>query len=579
MEHEFGLILTITMGLAGALVLGYITHRLGLSPIVGYLLAGLAIGPYTPGLVADVKVASELAEVGVILLMFGVGLHFNLKDLLAVKWIAIPGAVGQSLVATLLGTVVSETFGWSLGAGLVLGLAISVASTVVLIRVLMDNDSLTTPAGHAAVGWLIMEDIFTVIVLVLLPSIAMATQTNDGGGVLLTLAVALGKLALLGLLMALIGARLIPWLMERVAGSRSRELFTLTVLVVALGIATGSAWIFGASIALGAFLAGMVVGQSSVSHQAASDALPMRDAFAVLFFVSVGMLFNPMVIIEQPWLVLSILGIILLAKPLAAILIVAVLGYPVRTALTVALGLAQVGEFSFILSELGRSLEVLPATGHNVIVASALISISLNPLLFRQVGRIESWLGRHQRLSRLLTWRFRHRNGISKHQEADKAAAIGAVVVGYGPVGRILTRILRDFGIQPTIIEMNVDTVKSLRAQGLSAIYGDAGRRDILQSAHVGRAQYLLVTLPDVSARLPVVANARLLNPDIRVLARARYLGERETLESVGVKAVAYEEAEIAVALAGILLREIGLQEDDIKQEADRVRSELEVRP
>jgi len=235
MEHEFGLILTITMGLAGALVLGYITHRLGLSPIVGYLLAGLAIGPYTPGLVADVKVASELAEVGVILLMFGVGLHFNLKDLLAVKWIAIPGAVGQSLVATLLGTVVSETFGWSLGAGLVLGLAISVASTVVLIRVLMDNDSLTTPAGHAAVGWLIMEDIFTVIVLVLLPSIAMATQTNDGGGVLLTLAVALGKLALLGLLMALIGARLIPWLMERVAGSRSRELLTLTVLVDAQG--------------------------------------------------------------------------------------------------------------------------------------------------------------------------------------------------------------------------------------------------------------------------------------------------------------------------------------------------------
>lgn len=578
--HDSGLVFTITAGLAGALVLGCITHRLGLSPIVGYLLAGVALGPHTPGLVADPKIAAELADLGVILLMFGVGLHFHLKDLLAVKWIAVPGAIGQSVAATLLGTFIFRALGWTLGAGLVLGIAVSVASTVVLIRVLMDNDSLQTPAGHAAVGWLVMEDLLTVIVLVLLPACAGATQNAGAGGVLAGLAMALGKLVLLGVAMAVIGARVIPWLMERVARSRSRELFTLTVLVVALGIATGSAWVFGASIALGAFLAGMVVSQSSVSHQAASDALPMRDAFAVLFFVSVGMLFNPLALLEHPGMLLSVLGIILLAKPLAALAIVAALGYPVRTALTVALGLAQIGEFSFILSEMGRSLGVLPQAGHDVLVAAALISISLNPLLFRQVGNIESWLERRPNLWRLLTWRFKERNGLhAPPDNNDAAAPVRAVVVGYGPVGQVLTRILRDFGIQPAVIELNVDTVKALRSQGLPAIYGDASRPDILQAAQVPQAQYLLVTLPDAQARLSVVAAARALNPAIRVLVRARYLAERDTLDTAGVKAVAYEEAEIAVTLAGILLREIGLKDEEIVQKASQIRTELAVRP
>jgi CPA2 family monovalent cation:H+ antiporter-2 len=578
--HEVGLILTITVGLAVALVLGVITHRLGLSPIVGYLLAGLAVGPYTPGFVADQSLAAQLAEIGVILLMFGVGLHFHWKDLMAVRAVALPGAIGQSAVATGLGVLMTWQLGWSLGAGLVLGIALSVASTVVLIRVLMDNDALNTPSGHTAVGWLVAEDIFTVLVLVLLPAVTAVAQSGEGFGARTgyVLLIALGKLALLGALMALVGVRLIPWLLERVARTRSRELFTLTVLVLALGIAAGSAFVFGASMALGAFLAGMVVGQSQVSHQAASDALPMRDAFAVLFFVSVGMLFDPGSLMEHPGLLAATLAIILVGKPLAALLIVVLLGRPVRTALTVAVGLAQIGEFSFILSELGRSLKVLPEAGHNVLVAGALISITLNPLLFRQVGRVERWLQRRPKLWRLLTWRSQGREGGALASQSVEPDNGRAVVVGYGPVGKTLTRILQDFGIQPVIIEMNIETVKKLRASGMQAIFGDASRRDILEAAGVTNARFLLVTLPDVAGRVSVVATARLLHPGVRVLTRARYLGERALLEESGADAVAYEECEVAVALAAFLLKEIGLDEEAIAREAGRVRSEIAVR-
>ena len=354
--HDLPLITTIAAAFTAAWVLGLITQKLKLSPIVGYLLAGIVIGPYSPGFVGDAHLAAQLAEVGVILLMFGVGLHFHLDDLLAVRNVALPGAVGQSLVATLLGVVVAMAFGWSVRSGLVLGMALSVASTVVLIRVLTDHRMLDTTHGHVAVGWLIVEDIFTVIVLVLIP--AMGTSDPNGAGpgrsLWIALPLALAKLGALVAILGLAGSRAVPWIMVQVARLRSRELFTLTVLVMAIAIATVSAYTFGASLALGAFLAGMIVGRSPVAHQAAADALPLRDAFAVLFFTSVGMLFDPMFLVRQPLLTLACLGIVLIGKPLAALTIVAAIGYPARTALTVALGLAQIGEFSFILSEVAR---------------------------------------------------------------------------------------------------------------------------------------------------------------------------------------------------------------------------------
>lgn len=393
--HDLPLISTIAAAFTAAWVLGLITQKLKLSPIVGYLLAGVVIGPHTPGFVGDVQLAHQLAEIGVILLMFGVGLHFHLHDLLAVRNVAIPGAIGQSLVATLLALGVAAAFGWPVKTGLVLGMAMSVASTVVLMRVLMDNRMLDTVHGHVAVGWLIVEDIFTVIVLVLIPTLGVApgaAASPAGGSIAGTILIALLKLAAMTFLILWGGARIIPWIMVQVTRLRSRELFTLTVLVMAIAVAAGSAYLFGASMALGAFLAGMVVGQSSISKQAAADALPLRDAFAVLFFTSVGMLFDPMFIVREPWLTLACLGVVLIGKPLAALIIVAIIGYPARTALTVAIGLAQVGEFSFILSDLARKHSLLGDAGHNVLVACALISITLNPLLFRSLRRHEAAL-------------------------------------------------------------------------------------------------------------------------------------------------------------------------------------------
>ncbi|RPJ05422.1 MAG: sodium:proton exchanger, partial [Deltaproteobacteria bacterium] len=361
MQNEFGLLTNLSISLVVALGLGLITERLRLSPIVGYLLAGIALGPQTPGFVADPKMAHEFAEIGVVLLMFGVGLHFNLRDLLGVRRVALPGAVGQIFIASLLGTVTGLFFGWLVGAGLVIGIAISVASTVVLVRMLMDNDVLHTSQGQIAVGWLIVEDIFTVFVLVVLPGMSgILVQNEQGAGSpWVALALAIAKFGGLGLLVLIGGRKAIPWLLNHVARARSRELFTLAILALALAIATGSAVIFGVSMALGAFLAGIVVGQTEVSHQAAADALPMRDAFAVLFFVSIGMLFDPGAIVKEPWLLLSLLGIIVIAKPFTAFLIIWFLRYSIRTAITVAVALAQIGEFSFLLANGAIGLGIL----------------------------------------------------------------------------------------------------------------------------------------------------------------------------------------------------------------------------
>jgi CPA2 family monovalent cation:H+ antiporter-2 len=570
--HGLDLILTLTGGLAAALVLGYGTHRLGLSPIVGYLLAGFAVGPNTPGFIANHELANQLAEIGVILLMFGVGLQFHLKELLEVRRVAIPGAVGQSLVATALGCLVALRLGWSWPAGLVFGLAISVASTVVLLRVLTDNNELHTPAGHIAVGWLVVEDLFTVLVLVLLPVLFGAGQAGPEG-----IARALGwsvvKLALLVVFTLQVGGRFIPWLLGRMAATRSRELFTLAVLVVALGIAVGAAKLFGVSMALGAFLAGMVVRQSDFSLRAASEALPMRDAFAVLFFVSVGMLFDPHALWAAPGLVAATLGIVLLGKPLAALAIVLLLRYPFRTALAVAVALAQIGEFSFILAALGRELGILPEALGNALVAAAIVSISLNPLSYRAIDRLEAAARRHPRLWRRLSGRARE--SAPAGEAAAPAVSYRAIVVGYGPIGRTVARLLRESGIEPTVVEMNLETVRSLRAEGLPAVYGDATHREILAEAGVAGAVALVLSTAGMHGSEEAIRLARELNPGLRVFARTAYLREMPALRRAGADAVFAGEGEVALTITEFILRQLGATAEQVDRERERMRGEL----
>jgi CPA2 family monovalent cation:H+ antiporter-2 len=559
---------------AAAWILGILAQKVRLSPIVGYLLAGVAIGPYTPGFHGDVKLASQLAEVGVVLLMFGVGLHFHLADLLAVKRIAVPGALIQSTVATLLGLGLGLAMGWPASKGLVLGMALSVASTVVLLRGLEAHDLVSTPSGHAAIGWLIVEDILTVVVLVVIPALAPSAA---GGSLLQSMALALLKLAALVLLVLVVGARVLPKVLTLVARLRSRELFTLTILAIAIAVATLASVVFGASMALGAFLAGMVVSQSPVSAQAAADALPMRDAFAVLFFVSVGMLLDPGFFVREPWLLLAGLGIVLVGKPLAALVVTVGLGYSTRTALVVALGLAQIGEFSFILGDLARQHDLIGETGASLLVAVALVSISLNPFLFNRLDGIERWLRARPRLWALLDARAAQRRGtINADTAGALAAATGprAVIVGYGPVGQAVDRVLSETGIDTVVIDLNMDTIAEREAAGRRALYGDASQPGILEQAGIARAEYLIVTLPHSVNRTPLITTARQLSPRCRIFVRARYLREGAELVLAGANAACFEEAEAAVALTSRVLADLGRSETDIAREAGRVRQE-----
>ena len=568
--HEFDLILTLTGGLAAALICGYVTFRLGLSPIVGYLIAGFVVGPNTPGFVANKHLADELAEVGVILLMFGVGLQFHLKELLAVRRVALPGALAQSLVATLLGTLVGVTYGWGWSAGIVFGLAISVASTVVLMRVLADNGDLHTPTGHIAVGWLVVEDLFTVLVLVLLPAVFGRGEAG-AGGLALALGLAVVKLAAMVALTFLVGERLIPWLLDGVAATRSRELFTLTVLVVALGIAVGSAKLFGVSMALGAFLAGMVVGRSEFSLRAATEALPMRDAFAVLFFVSVGILFNPRYLIESPALVAATLAVILLGKPLAALGIVLLLRYPLRVAISVAVALAQIGEFSFILATAGKNLGILDDRATNTLIAAAIISIMLNPVLYRLIGPLEAALRRFVRTPVPA-------DILMQSKESDEQAESGrhrAVVVGYGPVGRTLARLLRENEFEPVIIELNANTVRELTSRGIRAIYGDATHRDTLEQAGLENAVALILSSSSMYGTSEVMRIARELNPKLVIFARSGYLRELPELRNAGADIVFSGEGEVALAMTEFLLRQLGATPEQVDRERARIRSEF----
>ena len=575
------LVTTMAAAFGVAWVLGIAAQRLRLSPIVGYLLAGVLVGPHTPGLRADVPLAGQLAEIGVVLLMFGVGLHFHVRDLREVGRLAIPGALVQSSVATLLGLGIGLAFGWTAASGLVLGLALSVASTVVLLRGLEAHNLTTTPAGHAAIGWLIVEDILTVLVLVVIPVLGQATgsgEAADGAPSLAAgVALAIGKLLALVAVVFVLGSRLLPSALVYVARLQSRELFTLTILAIAIATAAGASALFGASMALGAFLAGMVVGQSPVSQQAAADALPLRDAFAVLFFVSVGMLFEPSFLWREPLLLLAALAVVLIGKPLAALAVVATLGYSVRTALVVALGLAQVGEFSFILGDVARQQGLLSDRGFSLLVACALVSIAVNPFLFGALDGFEGALRRSGWLWRLLnrvsTGRYAAANDATSSAIAAATEPL-AVVVGYGPVGRSVDEALRQAGTRTVVIDLNMDTVAAIRAGGRQAIFGDASHADILRQAGAQRASHLIVTLPHSVNRMPMIAAARQLNPGCRIFVRARYLRERDDLEQVGTSAVCFEEVEAAAALTSLVLADLGAQPARIEEHARRARDQ-----
>ena len=560
---EVDLILTLTGGLTAALVLGYITQQLRLSPIVGYLLAGIAVGPHTPGFEADISIAQELAEIGVILLMFGVGLNFHIRELLAVRGVAIPGAMLAAGVATLLGMAAARLHGYEWSTGIVFGGAISVASTVVLIRVLSDNRDLHTRAGHIAVGWVVVEDLLTVAALVVLPAV-LGGQQSGLQGAAMAMGIAAFKIAALVAVVALAGARFIPWLLEHVAATRSRELFTLAVLVIALGIAVGSAKLFGVSMALGAFLAGTVVGRSEFGLRAASEALPMRDAFAVLFFVSVGMLFNPTTIFTSPWLLAAALAIVLIAKPLTIWAAVMLLGHPRQDATSVAVSLAQIGEFSFILAALGRQLGVLPETAINTLVASAIVSITLNPLLYRLIDPFERWLIRRGRAS--------IDNDDTDSLEAS-APSHRAIVVGYGPVGQTVTQLLLDNEIQPTVIELNLDTVRRLKAFDVRAIYGDAMRRETLVEAGIKGADNLILTSGSSHVDEEIVRQAKELNPDVTILARSQYVRELPKLHRAGAEDVFSAEGEVALAFTVRILERLGATGEQIDRERARVEA------
>ena len=560
--HNYDLILTLTGGFSAALLLGYLTQRLGLSPIVGYLLAGLIVGPHTPGFVADSSLAEQLAEIGVILLMFGVGLQFHIEELLAVRRVAIPGALAQSAVATGLGLVLALAFGWDASAGLVFGMALAVASTVVLVRVLSDHHDLHTPAGHIAVGWLVVEDLLTVMALVLLPALFGA----DAGDRPLWLALVLTtvKVAALVAFTALVGVRVIPRLLDYIVRLRSRELFTLTVLVIALGIAVGASLVFSVSMALGAFLAGMVVGRSEFSVRAASDALPMRDAFAVLFFVSVGMLVDPRALLDSPGLTIGALLIVLVAKPAVALLIVWAMRYPIRVSLTVAIALAQIGEFSFILATLGRELGLLTSAATNTIVAAAIVSIVLNPVLYRAITPVERWLARRRTVT-----------PPASPPAVVRDAQHRAVVVGYGPTGRTVVRLLRESAITPTVIDLNVESVRALREEGIDAVYGDATRAEILTVAGAASAVSLILTSAGMEHSAEVIRAAREVNPTLRVLARVGYLRDLPDLKRAGADTVYSGEGEVALAFVEDILGDLGATPEQIDRERARAHEEL----
>jgi CPA2 family monovalent cation:H+ antiporter-2 len=573
MEHNLTLITTIAAGFGLALVFGFIAVKLRLPALVGYLIAGIAIGPATPGFVADVALSGQLSEIGVMLLMFGVGLHFSIQDLLAVKRIALPGAILQITVATLLGMGVAKLWGWSLGAGLVFGLALSVASTVVLLKALEARGLLESINGRIAVGWLVVEDLVMVLVLVLLPplagflgghpaaaadaaSAAHGAHAGQDGSIWTTLLMALGRVGIFIAVMLVVGRRLFPWLLWQVARTGSRELFTLCVIAAAVSIAYASSELFGVSFALGAFFAGMVLRESDLSARAAEDSLPLQDAFSVLFFVSVGMLFDPRILFEQPLQLLATVLIILVGKSLAATALVLAFRYPLNTALTVSAGLAQIGEFSFILASLGVSLGLLPQAGHSLILAGAIISIALNPLVFSAIEPAQRWIRERSSLAQKLE---RRDDPLAElPMDVDQTNLTGQVViVGYGRVGGRIGEALKARGVPYVVAEQNRELVEDLRRRGVHAVRGDAAEPSVLIQAHIARASMLVIATPDAFGVRKMLETARALNPGIETVVRTHGEEEAELLRRENAGRVFMGEHELALGMTRHVLERI----------------------
>ncbi|HDM8386186.1 TPA: YbaL family putative K(+) efflux transporter [Yersinia enterocolitica] len=556
MHHSTPLITTIVGGLVLAFLLGSLAHRLRISPLVGYLAAGVLAGPFTPGFVADTSLAPELAEIGVILLMFGVGLHFSLKDLLAVKAIAIPGAVAQIAVATLLGMGLSHLLGWDLMTGFVFGLCLSTASTVVLLRALEEQQLIDSQRGQIAIGWLIVEDLAMVLTLVLLPAFAgvMGNETTSLSQLFTELAITIGKVIAFITLMIVVGRRLVPWILAKTASTGSRELFTLAVLVLALGIAYGAVGLFDVSFALGAFFAGMVLNESELSHRAAQDTLPLRDAFAVLFFVSVGMLFDPMILLREPLAVLASLAIIIFGKSAAAFILVRMFGHSKRTALTISVSLAQIGEFAFILAGLGISLGLMSEHGRNLVLAGAILSIMLNPLLFTLLDR---YLAKNETMEDLIL-----EEAVEEEKQIPVDLCNHALLVGYGRVGSLLGAKLHAEGIPLVVIENSRPRVEALREQGINAVLGNAASADIMSLARLDCARWLLLTIPNGYEAGEIVASARIKRPDLEIIARAHYDDEVVYISDRGANQVVMGEREIANSMLNMLKIETLTEED-----------------
>ena len=558
MPHSVSLINTIAAGLGLALVFGFLAVKVRLPALVGYLLAGVILGPFTPGFVADSGIASQLAEIGVMLLMFGVGLHFSLDDLLAVRKIAVPGALVQIGVATLLGGALATWWGWHLGAALVFGLALSVASTVVLLRALESLGLMDTYTGRIAIGWLIVEDLAMVLVLVLLPPLAGVLggqpEGADSAAIWQTLGLTLLQVGGFIVLMLVVGRRVFPWILWQVTRTGSRELFTLCVVAAAVSIAFASAALFGVSFALGAFFAGMVMRESEFSHRAAQESLPLRDAFAVLFFVSVGMLFNPAVLIERPLQVLAVVLVIVVGKSIAACALVLAFRYPLSIALTVSASLAQIGEFSFILIGLGVSLKLMPEEAQSLVLAGALISIATNPLWFTLTAPLQKWLHAHSALAR----RFEsHDDPLAELPTGTAAKYLSrqVVLVGYGRVGRRIAAELIANEIPFVVAEQNRELVEKLRADGLAAVWGDAAEPSVLIQAHIARARVLVVATPDAINVRQMIETATALNPSIQTVIRSHNEEEARLLTQQESVTVFLGEQELAQAMARDVLQ------------------------
>ncbi|MCI4236250.1 YbaL family putative K(+) efflux transporter [Dickeya dianthicola] len=546
-DNTTPLISTMAVGLVLAFLLGILANRLRISPLVGYLVAGVMVGPFTPGFVADTQLAPEIAELGVILLMFGVGLHFSLGDLMAVKSIAIPGAVAQIMMATLLGTGLSSLLGWSLSEGLVFGLCLSTASTVVLLRALEERQLIDSQRGQIAIGWLIVEDLAMVLTLVLLPAFAdmLKTDAANTGKLLQDLAITLGKVVAFITLMVVVGRRVVPWVLAKSASTGSRELFTLSVLAMALGIAFGAVKLFDVSFALGAFFAGVVLNESELSQRAAHDTLPLRDAFAVLFFVSVGMLFDPMILVSEPLAVLSTLLIIVIGKSMAAFFLVHMFGHSKRTALTISVSLAQIGEFAFILAGLGISLGMLSENGRNLVLAGAILSIMINPLLF---ALLERYLAKHETIEEQIV-----EEAIEEEKQIPIDLCNHALLVGYGRVGSLIGARLYQAGVPMVVIETSRARVDALREQGIKTVLGNATRPDIMDIARLDCASWLLLTIPNGYEAGEIVAAARARRPDLKIIARAHYDDEVAYITEHGADHVIMGEREIAETMITML--------------------------